>query len=193
MNARTLTLAIAMAAAAAPAIAQTAADKKTDPNSAMGAMKPAPEMANLKFFEGTWTCSGEGAMEPGGAMMKMETSVTSHADLGGFWQSGTLKGKPMGGMPAFEGMFHMTYDPATRGYLMLWIDNMGGRSEARSTGWANDTLAFTGDSYMGAEKMGSRDTFRKNADGSMVHTGEMQAGGQWTKMMEETCRKGARH
>jgi hypothetical protein len=152
--------------------------------------KPAAEMSNLKFFDGSWTCSGQGAMEPGGAMMKMETTVMSHTDLGGFWQSGTVKGKPMGGMPAFEGMFHMTYDPAAKGYLMLWIDNMGGRSEARSTGWAGDRIVFSGDSTMGADKMATRDTFSKSADGSMVHTSEAQVGGKWTMTMEETCRKG---
>ena len=189
MKARSITAALVAAAFAALAPALFAqAEKKAD-TPAMAHPKPAAEMSNLKFFDGSWTCSGEGAMEPGGAMMKMDTTVMSHTDLGGFWQSGTVKGKPMGGMPAFEGMFHMTYDPAAKGYLMLWVDNMGGRSESRSTGWAGDTIAFTGESAMGTEKMGSRDTFKKNADGTMTHTGEMQAGGQWTKMMEETCRK----
>ena len=182
----TLFAAAALAAVAPAAFAQ--ADKKAE-KPMMAPPKPAAEMSNLKFFDGSWTCSGEGAMEPGGAMMKMETSVMSHSDLGGFWQSGTVKGKPMAGMPAFEGMFHMTYDPAAKGYLMMWVDNMGGRSEERSSGWAGDSIVFTGESAMGMEKMGSRDTFKKNADGSMVHTGEMQAGGQWVKMMEETCRK----
>jgi hypothetical protein len=189
MTARSITAALVAAAFAAMVPAAFAqADKKAE-KPMMAPPKPAAEMSNLKFFDGSWTCSGEGAMEPGGPMMKMETSVMSHTDLGGFWQSGTVKGKPMGGMPAFEGMFHMTYDPATKGYLMMWVDNMGGRSEERSSGWSGDSIAFTGESAMGMEKMGSRDTFKKNADGSMVHTGEMQAGGQWVKMMEETCRK----
>jgi hypothetical protein len=191
MSARSITAAFAVAAmlAAVPCtFAQ--ADKKMDKPMAMAGPKPAAEMSNLKFFDGSWTCSGEGAMEPGGAMMKMESSVMSHTDMGGFWQSGTVKAKAMGGMPPFEGMFHMTYDPASKGYLMLWIDNVGGRSEGRSTGWTGDKIVFTGDGYMGADKVASRDTFAKNADGSMVHTGEAQVGGKWVKMMEETCRKG---
>lgn len=182
MSARLITtvfVAAAFAAAVPAAFAQ------------MAPPKPAAEMANLKFFDGNWTCSGEGVMEPGGAKMKMDSTVASHTDLGGHWQSGTVKGKPMGGMPAFEGMFHMTWDAASKGYLMMWVDNMGGRSEARSTGWAGEKIVFAGEGYMGADKMGMRDTFVKNADGSMGHVSEMQANGQWMKMMEETCKKSA--
>src|SRR5687767_15927066 len=48
---------------------------------------PAAEMANLKVFDGSWTCEGKvmpTPMGPGGAMTG---TVESHADLGGYWQS----------------------------------------------------------------------------------------------------------
>jgi hypothetical protein len=156
---------------------------------AMAPPKPAPEMKNLTFFGGNWSCAGQGAMEPGGPMMKMDSSVQSTTGLGGFWQVGTVKGSPMAGMPALEGMFHMTWDPAAKDYVMFWVDNMGGWSQTRSPGWQGDTIAFTGDTQMGAQKMRSRETFVKKADGTMNHIGEMEAGGKWTKMMDETCRK----
>jgi hypothetical protein len=168
--------------------AQSAADKKAP---AMAHPKPAAEMANLKFFDGHWSCAGEGAMEPGGSMMKMDSTVQSTTGLGGFWQVGTVKGSPMGGMPPFEGMFHMTWDPAAKQYVMLWVDNMGAWSQARAAGWAGDKLVFTGEGQMGEQKMGMRDTFVRKADGSLSHIGEMQVKGQWVKMMEETCRKSA--
>jgi hypothetical protein len=150
---------------------------------------PAAEMANLKIFGGNWSCTGEGAMEPGGAMMKMDSTVTGKSDLGGFWQSGTVKGAAMGGMPPFEGMYHMTWDPAAKGYVMLWVDNMGGWSQARASGWEGDKIVFNGDSQMGTQKMRVRDTFTRKADGTLTHMGEMEAGGRWTKMMDETCRR----
>jgi hypothetical protein len=184
MKARSITaifVTTAMAAVAPSAFAQ----------GAMEHPKPAAEMAGLKVFDGSWTCSGQGAMEPGGAMMKMDSTVKSHADLGGFWQSGTVKGAPMAGMPAFEGMFHMTWDPAAKQYVMLFVDNMGGRSETRAPAWAGDTLVFTGEGQMGDQKMGMRDTFVKKADGSLGHVGEMQVKGQWVKMMDEVCKKSA--
>lgn len=151
--------------------------------------KPPAEMASLKFFGGTWACTGEGAMEPGGPMMKMDSAVQSTTGLGGFWQVGTVKGSPMGGMPPFEGMFHMTWDAAAKQYVMFWVDNMGGWSQTSAPGWQADKLVFTGDSQMGTQKMKTRDTFVKKADGTMNHIGEMEAGGKWTKMMDEICRK----
>ena len=72
---------------------------------------------------------------------------------------------------------------------MLFVDNMGGRSETRAPAWAGDTLVFTGEGQMGDQKMGMRDTFVKKADGSLGHVGEMQVKGQWVKMMDETCKK----
>ena len=175
----------------APAASSMAQEKKADkPAGAMAAPKPPAEMSNLAFFGGNWTCSGEGAMEPGGPMKKMTSTVTSSSDLGGFWQSGTVKGTTAG-MPPFQGMFHMTYDPGAKEYVMLWVDNMGGWSQMRSSGWQGDKIVFTGDTRMGGQKMSARDTFTKGAGGSMVHVGEMQSGGSYSKMMEETCRKGA--
>ncbi len=192
MSARVITklLTVAVFVAAVPSsFAQTAGDKKTSAP-AMAMPKPAAEMATLKFFDGSWTCSGEGAMEPGGPMMKMTSTVMSKTDLGGFWQTGTVKGASMAGMPPFEGMFHMTWDAAKKEYVMFWVDNMGGWSESRTSGWAGDNLVFTGEGQMGADKMGMRDTFMRKGDGTMGHVGEMQANGKWMKMMDETCRKG---
>ena len=190
MTARSITatlVAAAFVALAPSAFAQCAADKKAD-KPAMAHPKPAAEMANLKLFGGNWSCTGEGAMEPGGAMMKMDSTVSGRSALGGFWQSGTVKGAAMGGMPPFEGMYHMTWDPAAKQYVMLWVDNMGGWSQARASGWEGDKLVFTGDSQMGTQKMRVRDTFTRSADGTLRHMGEMETGGRWTKMMDETCR-----
>jgi len=185
----TATLALAAFAAFAPSVsAQSAADKKTD-KPAMAHPKPAAEMADLKIFDGKWSCSGEGAMEPGGAMMKMDSSVTGRSDLGGFWKSGVVKGAPMAGGPPFEGMYHMTWDSAGKKYVMFWVDNMGGWAQSASPAWQADKLVFTGDSQMGDMKARVRDTFTRNANGTLGHVSEMEVGGRWTKMMDETCRR----
>ena len=182
MNTRSITAAFAAIALAALAPVALAKAPPAHP-------KPPAEMANLQFFGGNWACTGEGAMEPGGPMMKMDSSVQSTTGLGGFWQTGTVKGSPMGGMPPFEGMFHMTWDPVARNYVMFWVDNMGGWSQSRATGWQADKIVFTGDWQMGTQKMKTRDTFTRKPDGTMNHFSEMEAGGKWTKMMDETCRK----
>jgi len=155
------------------------------------AMKPAAEMSNLKWFDGNWTCEGAvnpGPMGPGG---KMSGTVKSHSDLGGFWQSGMVR-STMGGKPAMEGMFHMTYDPGPKQYVLLWVDNMGAYSHETSTGWDGDKIVFSGQTAMGGKQMQSRDTFTKNGAASMKHDWEGQMdGATWTPMGSETCKRAA--
>jgi hypothetical protein len=152
--------------------------------------KPAAEMAQLKVFDGSWTCDGTMNPSPFGPGGSMKSTVKSQTDLGGFWQSGTVK-STMEGMPPMEGMFHMTYDPAARQYVMLWVDNTGAWAHTTSTGWTGDKIVFAGDTVMGGKKIASRDTFTKGSDGTLKHSAEAQLDGKWTAMGDETCRKGA--
>ena len=64
----------------------------------------------------------------------------------------------MGTKPAMEGMFHMTYDPGPKQYVMLWVDNMGGYSKETSSGWEGDKIVFSGQTAMGGKQMGTRDS-----------------------------------
>lgn len=156
-----------------------------------GPPKPAAEMANLKVFDGSWTCEGTANPSPMGAGGKLTSWVTSHTDLGGFWQSGTVKSSGAGMPGTMEGMFHMTYDPGSKRYVLLWVDNMGGWSQATSPGWEGDELVFTGESTMAGQKMQVRDRFVKAAAGSLRHDWEAQLDGKWAPLGSETCRKGA--
>jgi uncharacterized protein DUF1579 len=156
----------------------------------MAMPKPAPEMAQLTFFEGSWTCTGTMSPSPFGPGGKMTSTVRTHSDLGGFWESGVVKGTSPG-MPPFEGMFHMTWDPAAKHHLMFWVDNMGGWAQSTAPGWEGDKIVFTGDSYMGGQKFGTRDTFAKGAAGTLKHNWEMQQDGKWTPLGDESCHKAA--
>lgn len=154
-------------------------------------MKPPAEMANLEFFDGSWTCAGTipaGPMSPGG---KMTGTVKSHKDLGGFWQSGMVRSS-MGGKPAMEGMFHMTYDPGTKEYVLLWVDNMGAYTKSTSKGWDADKIVFSGVTAMCGKQMQTRDTFMKSGKTTLKHDWEEQMeGATWTPMGSETCTRAA--
>lgn len=148
--------------------------------------KPSAEMAQLTFFDGTWTCEGkmhETPMSPAGAMTSTAVMTT---DLGGFFQTGTIKSS-MAGMP-FEGMFHTTFDPASKQFVMFWFDSMGGWAQSTSKGWSGDTMVYEGESHMGAMTMKGRDTFTRSASG-MKHVWETEMGGTWATLGEETCKK----
>jgi uncharacterized protein DUF1579 len=148
--------------------------------------KPAPEMAQLKFFEGRWTCAGEVQATPMGPAGKMTATVKIEDDLGGFWQSGNVKGMAPG-MPPMEGKFHTTWDPGAKSYVMFWVDSMGGWSRSTAPGWTGEKLVYTGEGAIAGQKFAGRDTFTRNADGSLRHTWEMQIEGKWMPVGDETC------
>lgn len=151
--------------------------------------KPSPEMAKLDFFKGNWTCEGSTKESPMGPAGKITSTAQIKEDLGGFWQSGMIKGT-MANMPPMEGMFHSTYDPTAKQFLMLWIDSMGGWARSTSSGWQGEKMVYEGEANMPGQKpTTSRDTFTKGPAGAMTHAWEAQIDGKWIPIGEETCRK----
>ena len=153
-----------------------------------GKPQPAAEMAQLAFMEGNWTCEGkmfETPMAPAGTM---KGSAMIRKDLGGHFQSGTVKGT-MPNMPPFEGRFNVTYDPGKKQFVMLWVDNMGGYSQSASSGWKGETLVYEGEGHMGGQTMKSRDTFIKKGPATMQHTWDVEINGKWVPAGDETCTK----
>ena len=150
--------------------------------------KPAPEMSQIAFFEGSWTCQGKVAATPMGPAGDTQGSVEIKRDLNGFWQSGVVK-STMANMPPMEGRFHVTYDPGAKRFVMFWVDNMGGWAQSSASGLQGDTLTYEGDSHMGAMTMKSRDTFTRSGTGSLKHVSSANVDGKWMTMFEETCTK----
>jgi Protein of unknown function (DUF1579) len=150
--------------------------------------KPAPEMAQVSYFEGTWACEGKMFETPMGPAGTMKTTAEIRRDLNGFVQTGTIKGTSPN-MPPFEGRFHATYDSGMKQYVMLWVDNMGGWAQTMSSGWKSDSMVFEGEAHMGGHSMKSRETFMKSGPASMKRTFEAQIDGKWVTASEETCQK----
>lgn len=149
--------------------------------------KPAPEMAGIAYFEGTWACSGTMHESPMGPAGTMTSTADIRRDLGGFWQTGTIKGKAAD--MAMEGRFSVIYDAGAKHYVMMWMDSMGGWSRSTSSGWKGDTMVYEGESHMGAESMKTRDTFTRSGAGTMKHVWEAQMNGKWMALGEESCKK----
>jgi hypothetical protein len=149
--------------------------------------KPAAEMSQIAFFEGSWTCQGKMHESPMGPAGEMTSTAEIKRELGGFWQTGMIK-STMKGMPPFEGRFHATYDPGAKQFVMLWVDSMGGWAENRSSGWKGDTMVYEGESHMGPQTIRGRDTFTRSGN-TMKHVWEAQMNGKWMPIGEETCKK----
>ena len=157
---------------------------------AQEAKKPAPEMKQLDYFTGTWKCDGKALASPMGPEHPMKTTATGKTDLDGFWVIVRIEEKKTKESPMpIKGNFSMTYDAALKKFQGVWVDNFGGWGPSSSTGWEGDKITFAGEAYMMGQKMGSRDTFTKKGEKELLHTADMQVGGKWTPMLEETCKK----
>src|SRR5258708_23303784 len=109
----TTLLLVAVCLAAVPTFAQEVKGKPAQkPAKADMAMPPpAAEMAQLKFFDGNWTCAGTMSASPFGPAGKMTSTVRTHSDLGGVWGAGVVQGASPG-TPPLRGKFPMALDPA---------------------------------------------------------------------------------
>ncbi|HEV8254476.1 MAG TPA: DUF1579 family protein [Vicinamibacteria bacterium] len=149
-------------------------------------------MDKLKWFSGTWSCEGQFAGGMGMPAHPTKARVTTKSDLDGFFYSVRYEEEKTKDNPMpYRGAGFWGYDRETKKYTSIWADNMGGGAPQTSAGWEGDKLVFSGDATMMGKKMGVRDTFTRKGDNELVHMGEMQMDGKWSKMSEETCKKSA--
>lgn len=153
---------------------------------------PSPEMGQVAYFVGTWSCTGKVEATPMGPAHATQATVHIGKELSGFWNVGHYGEKTTKENPSpmsFE--FIMGYDAAAKALILDGYDVFGSRSHQTGSGWKDGKLVFDGQS-VGADGQATpaRDTFTKKSDTTMEHLGEMQFGGQWTRIDGETCTRG---
>ncbi len=157
---------------------------------AQDAPKPAPEMAQVKYFAGSWTCSGDAPASPFGPAHKTQTKVMLKLDLDGFWYTGMVaEMKTASNKNPVKGTSHLTYDASTKQYMLVWVDNFGSWATQTSPGWQADTMVMTGEQTVMGEKATARDTFVKKSDREYTHKFELEMKGQWGTIVDETCKR----
>ena len=157
---------------------------------AQQAPKPAPEMSQIKYFAGSWKCTGDAPASPFGAAHKTESSLILKSDLDGFWYSGPLaEMKTASNTQPVRGMVHIGYDATGKQFAMVWVDNFGSWATEMSPGWQGDTMVWTGDMMVMGEKDTARDTYVKKSDTEFTHKFELNMKGQWSPIVDETCKK----
>ena len=163
---------------------------------AQGAQAPGPpgppkEMAQLEVYKGSWVCHGSVPAGPYGPARKTTTALEVQGDLDGRWLSGRIADMPSKENPhPFKGVVHMTYDATAKEFLMLWIDNTGGRATQAASGWDTDKMVWLGEGSMEGKKIASRDTFTRKGAG-LQHLGEMHLDGKWVVVQDEVCKRSA--
>jgi hypothetical protein len=157
---------------------------------AQEAPKPAPELSPVKYFAGTWACTGNAPASPMGPAHKTESNVTFKSDLNGFWYTAVIAEKKTAENPhPVKVMGNLGFDTKGKQILAFFVDSFGGWSTETSPGWQGDRMVWTGDQVMMGEKGGARDTFVKKGDGEFTHKFEISMKDQWSVIVDETCKK----
>ena len=155
-----------------------------------GPPKPAPELSQLKYFAGSWACSGDAPASPFGPAHKTQTSLMLKSELDGFWYAGTVTEMKTASNPhPVKGMLHFGYDATAKHFVQVWLDNFGTWSAETSPGWEGDTLTWTGEQMVMGEKATARDTLVKKSDTEFTHKFELEMKGNWSTVVDETCKR----
>ncbi len=176
---------------AAALIALAAAPSLLAEDKLAGPPKPAPEMSQLAYLDGTWHCSGKSFATPMGPEHATQGVAHAQMALDGFRLVIHYdEAKTAASAMPYHVLQVVGYDSAQKTFESMCFDNFGSSCTQTTPGWKGDALVFEGTSLMGGQKMGARDTFTKVSATEMRHKGEMQgADGKWMAGDEETCHR----
>jgi hypothetical protein len=179
---------VVLAALTLAATSALAEDKKPAAPAApaMAPPKPDPALDQLKNMVGTWKC--EGKMNMGGQDMSMKSTAKFAWDLDNFWVVGKFESAKAKGMPQFKGTAYYGYDPATKMYLELMVDNMGGWGRATSKGREGDKEEWTGKAMMMGKEMDIKSTITFKGD-KEVQISDVMGAPPEAMTSEMTCKK----
>ncbi|MFY9826773.1 MAG: DUF1579 family protein [Thermoanaerobaculia bacterium] len=168
------------AVAALPALSQAPAPS--------GPPKPAPEIAQLAFFAGEWSCKGKAEASPMGPEHPTQVTVHISKEMGGFWYAGRYSEKKTAANPyPMDFHFMQGYDSTAKAFSMDCFDAFGEHCHQTSAGWQDGKLVYTGEMAGNGPATPIRDTFIKKGDAALEHSAEIQAEGKWVMIDHESC------
>ena len=178
-------LALGMAAMIAATVSSSVAQPTTKPSPPAAARpSPAPELDQLKYFEGEWTCTGQINAGPARTPHVTQAVLQVKKDIGGFWYTGRYEEKKTAENPhPFVFVWVWGFDRKAQIFTQDGFDSFGGHGRETSSGWQEGKLAFAGESTSG------RDTFTKKSDSELEHRGGTQVQGKSIETDRETCKR----
>jgi hypothetical protein len=111
------------------------------------------------------------------------------SDMDGFSYAGMMTEMKTASNPdPVKGMVHIGYDGTAKSTSCCG-STTSGAGPLRSRPAGSDTMVWTGDQNVMGEKATARDTFVKKSDTEYTHKFELQMKGQWSPIVDETCKK----
>ncbi|MBC8131741.1 MAG: DUF1579 family protein [Deltaproteobacteria bacterium] len=171
-------------------MAVAAAPPAAPPPAMPVAPKPAPELEQMKVLEGNWRCDGRAPASPSGPEHAYKSTWKFKRDLDNFWWSAEYQQAKAKSNPSpMKARGYMTFDSATRTFVLMGVDNMGGSSIESTTGWSGDVVTLAGDAQMAGKKVPYREVITKKGNREFTWRGEMKMGGDWVTLGEDRCKK----
>jgi hypothetical protein len=152
---------------------------------------PPPELKQLDFFIGEWTCAGHSEESPMGPAHDTHADLSIKWILGGMWQMGeyTEKKTEQSPMP-MQSMDIFGYDAANKQFVLHGLNGMGGWSMGHSKGFEGDSITYEMEMHMGGQTMMGRATFTKMKGGSEMGAKFMsKIKDKWVPMGGGNCKK----
>jgi len=151
---------------------------------------PNPKLKELKYFVGTWQCKGTGFAFMGTPEHKTTATVEASWMLNDYWLAMRYhENKTAINAQPVDVRIFWGWDDQLKKFASGGVDNMGGYYIQNSAGWEGTKLTFDGNMHGGGTTMKVRDVFTKVSATKVEHMSEVEMGGKWTKLDEETCTK----
>ena len=139
------------------------------------------DMASLQYLAGTWDCAVTATMPTGQSQQQNATLTMAVAP--GNVLSQTISS------PTFTLNGFFGYNAQLNKFFSNSVDNMGGVSTQTTVRGTPGHTVWTGTSGQGGQTAPSRDTDDRISDTKIHHVGEINIGGNWTKVVDATCTK----
>ena len=178
-------------AAKAGAPAGSAAAAKAPAAPAMPALKPAPELDQLKFLMGRWRCDGK---QFGSPMFGPEHAFKATAEnkpaVDNFWDQYTYEEKKSKDHHGVKVTGFWGWDQGAKKLVRVGASNAGDWDVGSAPGLEGDKIVWTGDFSGSAGRMGYRHTFTKKSDKEWSHTLEIKdPSGKFVPVSEVDCKR----
>jgi len=174
----------------APA-APAAASAKAPAAPAMPALKPAPELDQLKFLMGRWRCDGKQFGSPVfGPEHTFKATAENKPAVDNFWDQYTYEEKKSKDHHGVKVSGFWGWDQGAKKLVRVGASNAGDWDVGSAPGLEGDKIVWTGDFSGSAGRMGYRHTFTKKSDKEWSHTLEIKdPSGKFVPVSEVDCKR----
>jgi hypothetical protein len=151
--------------------------------------KPPAELEALDYFVGIWACNGQLEATADGPARKTRGTMICRWELGKYYLGVAEDDELSLQLPKRrQSRAYWGYDPGAKLYTCAVFYFGGGRYIASSHGWRGDHLTFTGEMFVGGERLEMRQSFLHRSDEELIMRVDVVGpeGGR-TRRLEETC------